>query len=151
MDNQQLLQHSKKWDRTGLVVATLCILHCLSFPVLIALLPSARLFLESQWLEAAILLAGISIGGFSFLLSFRQHRQKYPIILGLMGVTLLTISLFFSTSIHVHSSQLWHSLDPLMVGGGLLLIAGHFGNIHACHCFCDKSCSHDSHPHPPKA
>ncbi len=152
MDNNELLAHSKRWDRTGLVIAFLCLVHCLSFPVIIALLPSARVFLDSKWLEWSILCAGILIGTISFSLSFQKHRQKYPIVLGLIGVFFLTLSLIFSPSLHTHYTEvfsLWDSLDPFMITGGLLLIAGHFGNIHACHCFCDHGCHHPEHPEHP--
>lgn len=145
MNGQELIQHSKRWDRTGLVIASLCLVHCLTLPVIVSMMPAARVYLSSTWIEGAILLAGILVGSISFLLSFQKHRQKYPILLGTLGVSLLVWSLFGGIGhLHIGSTLLLSHFDPLMVGGGAFLIAGHFGNIHACHCFCDKGCKH--HP-----
>lgn len=141
MSQQELIQHSRRWDRTGLVLATLCLVHCLSFPFIVILLPSAQVFLQSPWLESSILLAGIAVGTISFYASYRKHRQKRPVLIGLIGVSLLTISLFVSDP-HSHHQMGLAALDPWVLLGGLLLIAGHFGNIQACHCFCTPQCQH---------
>jgi hypothetical protein len=122
------------------------VIHCLLFPLLIVSIPASRPFFENPLLEAIILLLGISIGAVSFITSYRQHRLPYPLMLGLTGVALLTINLFVFTGRHGHWEGLGFPLDPFMVLGGLLLIAGHAWNIHACHCFCAPSCQHkESH------
>lgn len=142
MSKQDLIQHSRRWDRTGLILAGLCLVHCLSIPFIVVLMPSARIFLESPWLESSILLSGIAVGSISFYASFRKHRQKGPILLGLLGVILLVVSLFQGDSHHAHHQISLAALDPWVLIGGLFLIAGHFGNIQACHCFCPSQCTH---------
>ena len=148
MDNNQLLKHSRKWDRTGVVVASLCLIHCLAFPLLIVMLPATRAFLDSKVLEFFILSAGISVGIVSFYTSYQQHRKIYPMVLGAAGVVFLTASLFGDPLGITHShSHVFGVIDPFMILGGLCLIGGHIWNIHACHCFCDRTCAHEEHQH----
>ena len=154
MNDSQLLEHSKTWDRTGVFVASLCVLHCLAFPFIVASLPASRVFFNHSWLEASILILGVIVGSISFYTSYKKHRKIGPTILGLLGVSFLFSNLFWFRFQPVHSHELieaqgfsWHNVDPLMILGGLFLILGHLWNIHACHCFCDKTCDHEEHKH----
>ena len=151
MDDSQLLRHSKTWDRTGVFVAGLCLIHCLAFPFLIAAIPALHAFFDNSYLEITILTLGIVVGSISFFTSYRRHRKIYPMLIGALGVAFLLTNLFVipmtegvahSLSEHSHSAL---NIHPLMILGGLFLIAGHIWNIHACHCFCDKSCHHEEH------
>lgn len=147
VNNSQFLRHSKFWDRTGMFVAGLCIVHCLLFPFLLIALPASRELFHSPILEGVILLAGIIAGSISFTTSYKKHRLPYPMMIGLTGVALLAINLFVFTEdkTHVDLSGGPIAVAPLMILGGILLVAGHAWNLHACHCFCDKSCDHDHH------
>ena len=129
-----------------MILAILCILHCLLFPVLVALLPATRVVFNSIILEISILFFGILIGSISFITSFKKHRKPGPLALGFTGVLFLGIDLFVLSGDKGHID--FHGLSdihPLMIAGGLALIAGHAWNLHACHCFCDKACSHEEH------
>ena len=130
-----------------MVVAGLCIIHCFLFPFLVILLPASKNFFASPVTEAVILVLGVIIGSISFTTSYRKHRKPYPMMVGLTGVALLSLSLF----VFSHETFEYHlfnlPVDPVMIVGGLLLIAGHAWNLHACHCFCDQSCAHEEHQH----
>ena len=150
MDNSELLTHSKKWDRTGVFVSALCILHCLAFPFIILFLPALDAIFGNKIFEALLLTVAITVGSVSFFTSYKKHRKIQPLLLGLIGVGFLSFSLFFDLSTshdHPHelSAQFFRHLNPFMVLGGLTLVCGHIWNIHACHCFCDKGCSHEEH------
>lgn len=147
MDNSQLLKHSRFWDRTGMVVAGLCLIHCILFPILIMLLPATRAIFQSPLIEGGILFSGILIGSISFTTSYRKHRLPYPMMAGLGGVAFLAFSLFVHVDTDRHLELFEIPIDPFMIVGGLLLIIGHAWNLHACHCFCDKSCHHEEHEH----
>ena len=156
MDKSQLLKHSRTWDRTGVAIATLCLIHCLAFPILIMLVPATQTLFNSPILEGTILGMGIVVGSISFWTSYRRHKKIYPMVLGVLGIILLLSHLVvFRTDPVIHSmnhettdwNSLWSHLtiEPLMVLGGALLIIGHLWNIRACHCFCDTACDHDHH------
>lgn len=152
VDNSELLKHSKTWDRTGVFVAALCLVHCLALPFIMAAMPATRAFFDSIVLELVILFLGVVIGTISFITSFKKHRKFGPMILGALGVFFLVANLgiirwtaehshFLGTSFRVNELE----IDPLMILGGIFLVAGHMWNIHACHCFCDADCGHE-HP-----
>lgn len=150
MDSTQLIQHSKKWDRAGLFVAGLCLVHCLALPIVISLLPALDFFSQNKMFEAVILTIAIVVGGVSFITTYLRHRKVYPMLVGAIGIAFLTYSLFstpFNAPHQEHPTLLSHlvHLNPAIIIGGLLLTIGHMWNIHACHCFCEKGCEHGHH------
>lgn len=131
-----------------MVVAFLCIIHCALFPVLIMTLPASRQYFDNIILESTILFLGILVGSISFTTSFKKHRKPGPLLLGLSGVAFLTVDLFVLSGEAGHVDIFGvESVHPLMILGGVLLIAGHAWNLRECHCFCDQSCSSEEHNH----
>lgn len=150
MNQHQLLQHSKKWDRVGLAISILCIIHCIILPFILLFMPWIHL-LNGPFIESLLLASGALVGGVSFWTSFKKHRQRGPLLLGLIGVGFLIFSIISIHSLDhqhaLHSNLPIGKIDFVTVTGGLFLIAGHVWNIRACHCFCDNSCEHEHH-HP---
>ncbi len=76
------------WDRVGLVVSGLCMVHCAALPVLLAFAPSvAGTFFGGE--HAHSWFAGISlvIAIGAFLPSFLQHRHCGVLALALIGLS----------------------------------------------------------------
>ncbi|MEM7646817.1 MAG: MerC domain-containing protein [Pseudomonadota bacterium] len=145
MDRRQLNHHSQKWDRTGVTVASLCLLHCIGLPFLFLFLPSVQWILDNPMIEVGILGAGIIVGSIAFLGSYKEHKRKGPMILGISGVVALVIQVVMENlnhHSHVVENPSFETIEPLTAVGGLLLIAGHLWNIRTCRQFCD----HDHHP-----
>ncbi len=117
-----------------------------------AALPASRALLDNTLLELVILVLGVIVGSISFFTSFKKHRKSGPMILGILGILFLVTNLLIIrwTSEHSHfigqNFKLYQlEIDPLMIFGGIFLIAGHMWNIRECHCFCGTDCEH-SHP-----
>lgn len=148
MNQHHLIEHSRKWDRTGVVVAAICLVHCLAFPLLVLLIPTTETLLNNPIVEATLLVSAILVGSISFFTSYQTHKKVGPLILGTLGVGLMVLSLFSDLE-HGHSDfdSLVDRLNLLMMLGGALLITGHLWNIYACHCFCDTGCKHEEHHH----
>jgi hypothetical protein len=146
MDNSELLNHSKKWDRSGIVVSTLCLIHCLALPFLFAFIPTFNELHKNPILEIILLLIAIIVGCVSFITSYKKHRMIQPLLLGFFGIFLLVANLSFDI-LNPDDHMVLHRflVNPLMIFGGLCLFFGHMWNIHACHCFCDRDCSHEEH------
>lgn len=150
MKNPPLIAHSRRWDRTGIVVSLLCLIHCLALPVLILALPITEKILGHFWLEISMMLVALSVGIFSFTTSYFRHRKKLPVAIGGFGLLLLAMSLTRTLGLNPWLSPLpdHHSLtqlDPFLFAGGALLVWAHFLNIRACHCFCDDHCHDEEH------
>lgn len=141
MTEDNLIQHSKKWDRTGILVATLCLIHCLAFPLLVVLLPATKSIFHNEIFELIIFSLGIVVGSISFFTSYKKHGIIQPMFIGLIGVGFLMMSLASSFT-HSHSETQFSYYTIL---GGTLLIIGHLWNIRACACYCEKTCEHNHH------
>ena len=125
MSENSLIQHSKKWDRSGIIVSSLCLSHCLALPFIMIALPVSFEFLENEWIEVGLFSMGIFIGSYSFVTSFNRHRRLQPMLVGATGVAFLCWSLYSGLVLEVHS--FYYSIV-----GGALLVAGHIWNIKAC-------------------
>lgn len=125
-------------DRLGIVLSTLCMVHCLVTPLLILSLPlMARYYLLHpyfHWILAVVLLP---LGLFAFARGYQRHHQKAVWYLGLPGLFLVAVS-----PLILHETQTLGP-EPLWVSiGSVLLVAAHWKNQKSC-----RSCSSHAHPH----
>lgn len=77
-------------DRTGILLSALCVVHCLTLPLLIAVVPFLGQFAEGH-LHAQMLIVVLPLSTGALALGFRRHRNGQIIILGLVGMLLLTL------------------------------------------------------------
>ena len=137
MGKKTTLKHSTSLDRIGVFVSTLCIIHCILFPLLIILIPTTRGLFNDLLIEGTLLFLGIVVGCISFVSSFKIHKNTKPLMIGLSGIALLTIDLFVLRGANNHFDLFgFLSVQPLMILGGVLLLVGHVHNLRNCkeHC-----------------
>lgn len=106
-------------DSLGMVCSGLCLGHCVLTPVLL-MLGGLGFFslLASEWVHWLLLIPIVLLAGLSLPQGYRRHRQRWPLGLGASGLLLLLLALVAD-----------HKWEPVLsVGGGLLLISGHWGN-----------------------
>jgi hypothetical protein len=83
-------------DNMAVVLSGVCLLHCLTLPVLIALAPFMSQFGEGHF-HVQMLLVVLPVSIMAFSLGFRRHRVKSVIVWGGIGMLLLV---FGATVIH---------------------------------------------------
>ena len=77
-------------DNAAVLLSGLCLLHCLTLPLLIALLPFMGQFGDGHFhLQMLIVVLPVSMVAFS--LGFRRHRNKTIAAWGIAGMLLLLI------------------------------------------------------------
>jgi hypothetical protein len=123
---------SRHFDRIAIGLSTICLVHCLAVPVLVAVLPIAAISLQDNqhfhglmlWLVVPTSVAGFGLG-------YRLHRRGGLVLAGAAGVAILA-----AAAIYGHTA--WP--EPFEVGvsvaGSLLLGAAHWLNFRAvrrCH------------------
>ncbi|MEX0300242.1 MAG: MerC domain-containing protein [Kordiimonas sp.] len=118
------------WDRVGIVVSSICLVHCLVVPFVIILLPA---FLhdipESEWIHIVLAIVAIPVAFMALTRGYKRHRSIQPCSLALPGISLLCLSLL------LHEP---HWLETVVASiGALLLASGHIQN-HRLLCRCDK-------------
>lgn len=113
---------SARWlDGIAIAGSSLCILHCLALPLILAFLPAL-----SKWLSLPeefhlwFLLAALPLSGFVLWRHSLQRGKPIPFALGAAGLTTMAIALTFAG----------HWLEPVVTtSGGIMLAAAHVLNL----------------------
>jgi hypothetical protein len=124
------------WDRFGLGISTICAIHCLVFPVLIALLPLASVPLFEEWLHPVFVAL---IAPTVYFASKRSHFDKKITRLLVWGFVLVLAGWLLG---HFWLG-FWFETGATFAGS-VLLIWGHWLNYRH-----HQSCTVHSHNHHP--
>ena len=124
-----------KWDRIGIGVSGLCLIHCLALPLLLTFAPFVQLI--SDWhqpFHIGIFILAAPVAFISLRQGYRHHKKKLILLLGGLGCGLIFSNLLIdlSADTHLHTEELTLSL-LMNVAGGLLLASAHLLNIKLCH------------------
>lgn len=127
MNNHKILKYSY-W------LSIVCLIHCISFPLLIAILPFLDIVFEiNKWLEIAIILSVVIFGTYSLFHAYKtHHHNKSPLIIFFIGII---ISIYIHFIAHDFSNGLSIFLE---IFSGILLAGAQFYNLK----ITPKSCSH---------
>jgi len=120
------------WDRIGMSLSGICLVHCLVFPIALALLPLWPVFDDVHaWLHPVFAVLILPTTLFAMARGRKMHgRRDVQWLLG-VGVAIIVVSGFLG-----HEMPGALSETAVTVSGSLLLIAGHWRNWragHACH------------------
>jgi hypothetical protein len=109
-------------DSAGVTLSGLCLLHCLTLPVLVAVLPFLGKFGEGHF-HVQILVVVLPVSIIAFTMGFRRHQGKSVVVWGGVGVLLLV----YGGTI-VHDSYGIIADRTVTVCGALILAAAHYFN-----------------------
>ncbi|WP_228710708.1 MerC domain-containing protein [Saccharobesus litoralis] len=114
-------------DKLGIVVTSLCALHCIFLPVLLPVLPLVGLgFLAGHGFEHLILVLTLAAGAIALFTGFhRYHKKLYPLYALALGIVLYVSRDFLGEELQT---------IVLLIGAGLIIFA-HVMNMRLC-----KSC-----------
>lgn len=111
-------------DRVGIVMSTVCIVHCLAMPLIAVLLPLAAA-LEGQ--THAALAAGVVLAAMAaFVPGYRSHGKVWIVTLAAAGASAIISPLVFEA---LEAEVLEQAL---IVPGAIVLIAAHAANVYFC-------------------
>jgi hypothetical protein len=116
-------------DYAGMAASSLCLLHCLAMPLLLAAFPLLGLGEEHHHLHD-LLLAGVTVPVLLALVpGFIAHRDRRPLMLGGAGLAL------FLLAVLVAGPRLGQGAETtLAVASSVLLLMAHRRN----HVFCRR-------------
>lgn len=124
-------------DMAGMTASTICLVHCLAMPVVIALIPAfaAELF-ESEWFHITLAFAVLIFCLAAFVPGYYRHHDKRLVWIGVTGISLV----FFATFV----ARYWSETAEIAIVtvGNLVLVAGHLLNRKLTHKVC---CPDDKH------
>ena len=124
---------SNRWDKAGIGVTLVCLVHCLLLPLLATMFP----FLGAGHFEVGhvvLALIAIPIGVAALIPGFRRHKQIFVPLSGFVGLNFLVGSEAYGHLLGLHSESF------LSVIGALLLLGAHLANWHLCTQTCKGSC-----------
>lgn len=123
-------QHTHRlWDKVGILISSICFVHCLVSPLLVFTLPTLYLSFHNPFFHIVIALLVIPVGAFAFWQGYRLHHQSIVLALGLPGLMLVT-----TAAILPHWVQHLFGHITLNVFGSVLLISAHVLNRRSCAC-----------------
>jgi hypothetical protein len=127
MENVNQSKVIRHWsgDDLGIFASTLCLIHCLALPGLLALLPAILPDNSSSLFHVLMLVLIIPTTLYALWQGSRKHKIVYQSILAGIGLSFLVAEVLLH-ELHLSSS---HWLAPF---GGVMLISAHILNIRAC-------------------
>ncbi|MES1940040.1 hypothetical protein T5B8_07343 [Salinisphaera sp. T5B8] len=113
-----------KFDKVAVILSGICLVHCLAFPLLIALFPVFGFsFVSHATFHQLILLVVVPTTTFALGMGYWRHRHIALPTLGLAGILLLVLAAFGAHALGAEIIE-----RGVTVAGGLLLAAAHIQN-----------------------
>lgn len=117
-------QYRSGLDRCGMVMASLCLLHCAVVPAIFLISPVIGMYqANSEWLHAPLALAALLLCLYATVLGKRRHRRLTPLLIGFLAALLLFLSL---------AEQMFGDFTEFLASVGAILAAlAHLLNLRA--------------------
>ncbi len=136
-----MIKYKLWWDRLGIALSVVCLVHCIVLPFAIAALP----LLAARWLQAsafhtAMALALLPVALLAVVPGIRMHGRASVAAAMAAGLSLLSTAAFAGEDLLSHEWQI-----GLTVAGGGILVAGHAVNLTLCRA-C-PACATHAHEH----
>lgn len=86
-------------DAAGIGLASLCIIHCMAMPLMVAAMPILSDVLDlPEAFHLGMVLAAVPLSGFGLLQGFGRHGRVLPPILGFAGLGVMIAAVAFASS-----------------------------------------------------
>lgn len=123
---------SRHFDQVAITLSAICIVHCLTVPIILAVLPVAALSFGNYqhfhgvmlWLVAPTSLLGFALG-------YRLHRRAGLVALGVAGILVVAWAALYG-----HGAWPLADETAVSVAGSLTLATAHWKNfreVRRCH------------------
>lgn len=111
----------------------LCVLHCVSTPLLIGYLSTVGLgFLGQEIFHQVLAVALLAVAVFAFLPGYRMHRRTSIVVTGVLGIFLLLTAGFAPEGLLPAYADV-----TLTIAGSVLLVTAHVFN-RRCNDACQR-------------
>ena len=108
---------SNALDISAIGVSALCLIHCLSIPLLSVILPVASVFGEAEWLHRLFVLLAVPITGSAIFQDRAMEGWREFSVIAIIALVILTSAAFLESL---------HDVETIMtVAGAALLTLAH--------------------------
>jgi len=117
----------KVWDRLGIAMSSMCILHCLVVAFLPLFIPALSAITHQPWVHITVGSTILLTSPLAFVPGYKKHGLTWIIALAGMGFALIIAGVVAEERIN---EQLAHGISIL---GSLILVGAHFKNLQHSH------------------
>lgn len=119
-----LLSIRDRFDRAGILLSGLCVIHCVLGLVIVSFLGLGGGVLLAPGLHRAGLALAVAIGVIALGAGFARHGRRAPLMLGALGLSLMAAALAAG-----------HGLGEavLTIAGVSIVASAHLWNLRAAH------------------
>lgn len=115
-------------DKVAISISSLCVAHCLIFPLFVTILPSfIALGLVSESFHFWMIVSVVPSSIFALALGCKKHEQLNVFIIGVLGLSCLLLALVLGENMIGEMGE-----KSLTVLGALLIAAAHVKNFKLC-------------------
>lgn len=134
---EKVKKNLKLCDRFGVLVSSLCVVHCILLPLVIIAFPTVTtaLNLSEDVTHISLLLFLLPATVFAIYSGFKVHKQKAPLVYLGVGLFFVIVGTLF---VHDWLSHQWEPF--IVILGSICLVRGHLLNSHHC-----KKCEEEHH------
>jgi uncharacterized membrane protein YfcA len=116
------------WDTIGIATSTLCVIHCMLLPVVLAFAPTLAHFLPgSETIHRALAYLLAVVGLVAFWAGYKIHRRKLVLLLLAIGILGVTVGAYADFLLPTHAWEI-----AITLTGSFFLIAAHSLNRTLC-------------------
>lgn len=118
------------FDALGIIASSICLVHCMAMPFIIAFLPFLGLqFLESPMAHKVIAACVIAFAVFAIIPGYKRHRNRLVLAALWLGLGLVIFAAFTAGILITEQMEL-----PMITAGNLILVCTHLRNLKLCKC-----------------
>jgi hypothetical protein len=129
-EHTNFVEETENWDRWGILLSSLCAIHCLVTPILLLSLPVLGAYFQSQMVHVVMALFVVPVGAFAFWSGYKHHKKINLLAMGFVGLSLVggapLVHDFFNVELIRE--------DIMTIFGSAILIGAHLLNRRACQC-----------------
>jgi peptidoglycan/LPS O-acetylase OafA/YrhL len=124
-------------DFVGIGLSVLCLIHCLTLPLLITFAPAILRRLPGDDITHRGLAVAIGlVGVLAFRSGYRMHRRRWLLILFVVGLALVSVAAILGDEVLTGYGE-----GAITVCGGLLIVTAHLVNHSFCQSCVVRNCS----------
>lgn len=125
------------WDKVGIGLSFLCLVHCMALPFVFMFIPAVSSFSESDSFHTIMVFLVTLTAAVSFIPGYLRHKDKKLVVKVSVGLILVVLGIVLGHDLGVVYERIITSI------GSLILVYSHFRNIrHKGDC---SSCEQDDH------
>ena len=138
MDNHKILKYSY-W------LSIICLIHCITFPILTAILPFINIVFEiNEWIEIGIIGSVIIFGSYSLIHAYITHHKNInPLVVFYIGIIISVYIHFPENHSHNHNNFSFNYKIFLEIFSGILIAFAQLYNLKITPRTCNHNHSND--------